>query len=114
MAKARRDAALRKELTPDTVTSMQSVLIEDARDAIADKRWIEAIEFAQVAIDLRGQGRSVADAFVVLGTAAREEANRLLAAGGGEAEATACCLMQRTWTSFQSSSAPQTPFVPCV
>lgn len=80
-----RDAALRKELTPDTVTSMQSVLIEDARDAIADKRWIEAIEFAQVAIDLRGQGRSVADAFVVLGTAAREEANRLLTAGGGEA-----------------------------
>jgi len=82
-----REAALRKELPSDTVAAMQSTLVEDARDAVADKRWLEAIEYAQCAIDLRGNGVSVADALVVLGTAAREEAERVLESVGGGSDA---------------------------
>ena len=82
-----RDAALREEMPRDTVAAMQSTLVEDARDALGDKRWTEAIELAQCAIDLRDESIPVAEAMVLLGTAAREEAERILDTAGGGRDA---------------------------
>jgi tetratricopeptide (TPR) repeat protein len=75
---ALREAVARGDVTPERVVAMQSLLVEHGRNALVDGRLIEALELAQLAIDLREKGRVIADAYVVAGTAAKAEADRIL------------------------------------
>ncbi len=83
------ESAHRDELSKGTRHSMQRVLVERARDALAEKRWLESAELARVAVQLGEDGEHRADALVVLGTAARAEADRILKTPTGATSALA-------------------------
>ncbi len=74
------DAANHHEVAEDTLRSMQRVLVERGRDALLEKHWSEAAECARLAAALGDEGEHHADALLMLASAARAEADRLLAA----------------------------------